>query len=103
MNILVPPHLRDEVEDNVERILRGEQIQDYETERVRKDGSIVPGLAHAVPPQGRERENRRSFAIIRDITERKRAEEELRRSLEYLELAQAGAGGRSVGLGHSFE
>ncbi|MDE3039547.1 MAG: PAS domain S-box protein [Nitrospirota bacterium] len=91
VNILLPSHLRGEVERNVEKILRGERIQDYETERVRKDGSIVPVSLTLSPVKNAEGKIIGSFAIIRDITERKRVEEELRRSLEYLEMAQAGA------------
>jgi PAS domain S-box-containing protein len=91
VNILVPSHLRGEVERNVESILRGEQIQDFETERVRKDGSIVLVSLTLSPLKDANGKVVGPFAIIRDITERKRVQEELRRSLEYLELAQAGA------------
>ncbi|MEK7349666.1 MAG: PAS domain S-box protein, partial [Nitrospirota bacterium] len=81
VNILVPSHLLGEVERNVERILRGEQIQDYETERVRKDGSIVPVSLTVSPLKDAHGKIVGPFAIIRDITERKRAEEELQRTL----------------------
>ena len=81
VNILVPSHLRGEVERNVERILRGEQIQDYETERVRKDGSIVPVSLTVSPLKDAHGKIVGPFAIIRDITERKRAEEQLQRTL----------------------
>lgn len=80
VNILVPSHLLGEVERNVERILRGEQIQDYETERVRKDGSIVPVSLTVSPLKDAHGKIVGPFAIIRDITERKRAEEELQRT-----------------------
>lgn len=91
VNILVPPHLHGEVERKVERVLRGEQTQDFETERVRKDGSLVPVSITVSPFKDARGNIIGPFAIIRDISERKRAEEELRRSLEYLELAQTGA------------
>jgi PAS domain S-box-containing protein len=81
VNILVPSHLRGEVERNVERILRGERIQDYETERVRKDGSIVPVSLTLSPLKDAHGKIVGPFAIIRDITERKRAEEELQCTL----------------------
>ena len=82
VNILVPSHLRGEVERNFESILRGEQIQDYETERVRKDGSIVPVSLTISPLKDAHGKIVGSFAIIRDITERKRAEKELQRTLD---------------------
>lgn len=91
VNILVPSHLRGEAERNVERVLRGEQTQDFETERVRKDGSLVQVSITVSPLKDVHGKIIGPFAIVRDITERKRAEEELRRNLEYLELAQAGA------------
>jgi PAS domain S-box-containing protein len=90
-DILEPSHLRGKVERIVERILRGELIQDYETERVRKNGSIVPVSLAWSTLKDATGKIIGLFAIIRDITERKRVEDELRRSLEYLELAQSGA------------
>lgn len=91
VNILVPPHLQGEVERNVERVLRGEQAQHFETERVRKDGRLVQVSITVSPLKDLRGNIIGPFAIIRDITERKRAEEELRRNLGYLELAQTGA------------
>ncbi len=67
-------------------VLRG-----FEYEVYRKDGSRIwiSEFARVV----RDERGRTLYyeGAIEDITERKRAEEELRRSLEYLELAQAGA------------
>ncbi len=80
VNILVPPHLRGEVERNVELVLRGEQTQDFETERVRKDGSLVPVSITVSPLKDVQGRIIGPFAIMRDITERKRAEETLRRT-----------------------
>lgn len=91
VSVLVPSHLSGDVERNVARILRGEQIQDYETEWLRKDGSSVPVSLTLSPLKDAQGNIVSPFAIIRDITERKRAEEALRRSVEYLELAQVGA------------
>ena len=82
VNILVPSHLRGEVERIVESIFRGERIQDYETERVRKDGSIVPVSLTVSPLKDAHGKIVGPFAIIRDITGRKRAEEELQRTLD---------------------
>ncbi|MEO5956283.1 MAG: PAS domain S-box protein, partial [Nitrospiraceae bacterium] len=90
-DILEPSHLCGKVERVVERILRGELIQDYETERVRKNGRIVPVSLAWSTLKDATGKIIGLFAIIRDITERKRVEDELRRSLEYLELAQSGA------------
>ena len=81
LNVLVPSHLQGKAERTFESILRGEQIQDYETERVRKDGSIVPVSLTVSPLKDVHGKIVGPFSIIRDITERKRAEEELQRTL----------------------
>jgi len=39
--MLIPPHLRSEETDIIERVKRGERLESYETIRVRKDGGII--------------------------------------------------------------
>ena len=80
VDILVPAHLLGEVARNRERILRGEQLPALETERVRKDGTIVPVSVTLSPLYDEQGIIAGAFAIIRDMTERKRAEETLRRT-----------------------
>jgi len=41
IGILAPPNRADELPEIIERIKHGERIQHYETERVRKDGTII--------------------------------------------------------------
>jgi PAS domain S-box-containing protein len=80
VNILVPPHLRSEMARNVESVLRGEQTREFETERVRKDRSLVSVSITLSPLKDVRGNVVGPFAIIRDITERKRVEEALRRT-----------------------
>jgi PAS domain S-box-containing protein len=42
ISFLIPPHLRHEEIEIIEAIKRGEVIENYETERLRKDGTIIP-------------------------------------------------------------
>ncbi|HYI92475.1 MAG TPA: ATP-binding protein, partial [Bryobacteraceae bacterium] len=60
----------------------GRAIRDFEADIVRKDGSVVRELSHAVPLFDERGAVRGSLAVFVDITERRRAEEVLRESEE---------------------
>jgi two-component system, sporulation sensor kinase A len=80
------------VEKNVRLIKEGNPFQSYETVRKRRDGSITNVLISGFPiPSGREKMN--GWAInIRDITERKQAEELMIRSEKLSIAGQLAAG-----------
>jgi PAS domain S-box-containing protein len=80
ISILIPSNLPDELPQILGRLKRGERVQHYETERVRKDGKIID-ISLAVSAI-RDSTGRLVGAstIARDITERKRAEEALKES-----------------------
>jgi PAS domain S-box-containing protein len=84
-DLLCPPETIQECHEMRDRLLQGEQVEHVETVRRRKDGSLVDvslTLSAIRDAQGRFS----SFCIIaRDISERKRAEDELRRSHDQLE------------------
>jgi len=72
-----------EAAEILERIRRGERVEHYETTRVRKDGSVV-AVALTVSPI---HDHRGRFigvsSIARDITERKRSDQQARATSQY--------------------
>src|SRR5882724_5393412 len=84
--LVVPEELWAEAEEYTRRGTRGE-ILNVETMRKRKDGTRVPVSIVGVPVSIAG-SHISEYVIYRDITERKRAEEELRRSESYLAEAQ---------------
>lgn len=85
INLLVPAHRTGEVEATVARAMKGERIQDLVTERKRKDGSLVPVSLTIFPVKTLDGQIIGCSAIVRDITERKKAEEILRQKQRELE------------------
>jgi PAS domain S-box-containing protein len=75
ITILVPPDRHHEQRAILERLKRGERIEDYETVRQRKDGSSVNVSLTVSPVKNAEGKIIGAAAIGRDITERKRAQE----------------------------
>jgi len=78
---LLPPEVHDQV---AQHVATGDEAP-YETKGLRKDGSVFVSevRGRAIPYQGRLVR----VSAIRDITERKRAEEALRQSQEFLQAA----------------
>lgn len=72
---------RKRANENILRVLKGEQLGVNEYTALRKDGSTFPVIIHSSPIM-RENKTAGLRGIIIDITERKRAEEELRMSEE---------------------
>ncbi len=82
LSILDPPKLAGETEELTELIKQGDQIYNYETLRLRKDGTTIyvsTTLSLVLDLFG---ESIAISIIARDITKTKRAEEELRESEE---------------------
>ena len=75
ITILIPPDRHHEQRTILERLERGERIEDYETVRQRKNGSSVNGSLTISPVKNAEGKIVGAAAIGRDITERKRAQE----------------------------
>jgi PAS domain S-box-containing protein len=85
--LIIPPGRRDEERAIIERLTRGEQVDHFETVRVRKDGSLVDVALTISPMKDAEGRIVGASKLARDITERKRAEEDLRQAqadLEYM-------------------
>ncbi len=80
--LLIPADRVDEEPGILERIRRGETVDHYETVRERKDGSRVDISMTVSPIKEAAGRIVGTADIFRDITERKRTEEQLRRSAE---------------------
>ena len=85
INILAPPDLSEEIPAILERIRRGERVDHYETARVRKDGTRIYVSITVSPVRNSVGNVVRASTVARDVTERKEAEEKIRRLNETLE------------------
>jgi PAS domain S-box-containing protein len=84
-DLIVPQELRAEAEDLTHRVSQRGEIPTIETIRSRKDGTRVPVSIVGVPVTSEGRQIA-EYAIYRDITKRKGAEEALRQSRDELEM-----------------
>lgn len=90
ISIIFPPERLNEFQEIQESIRRGEPVTHYETERVRKDGKRIDVSLTISPIRDSEGRIVGASSIKRDITERKRVEEALRRSeARFLRLAES--------------
>ena len=75
---LVPPELLHEEPEILARIKRGESVEHFESVRIRKDGRKIDVALTISPVRNAKGIIIGASKIARDITERKRAEEDLR-------------------------
>jgi light-regulated signal transduction histidine kinase (bacteriophytochrome) len=85
ITILAPPDYPDEPLAILESLKRGDRIEHYETERMRKDGTRMSVSLTVSPIRDVAGHVVGASAIARDITARKRAEEAISRLNEELE------------------
>ncbi len=86
MSLLIPPGHEDEEPFILERLKRGERIEHYEAVRQRKDGTLVPVSLTISPIKDGTGAIIGASKIIRDITERKQAEQRIMDSLREKEV-----------------
>jgi PAS domain S-box-containing protein len=96
VSFLVPPGHADEVPDILRRLSQGEHIEDFETVRMRKDGTIIPVSLNFSAIRDSNGKVIGASKIAHDITERKKAEEDLRASNEELTRFNNAAVGREL-------
>jgi len=77
VQILIPDDHPDEEPRILARLRAGKRIEHYETQRVRKDGSLVDISLTVSPIKNPDGKIIGASKIVHDITERKRAEEKL--------------------------
>ncbi len=83
MSTLIHPDRPDEMDGILARIRQGERVEHYETMRVRKDGRAISISLTVSPIYDSESTLIGVSSIARDITERKRADENLRAASLY--------------------
>ena len=76
--LLLPPERIDEEEQILQRLVRGERVEHLETVRVAKDGKRLDVSVTVSPVMGPDGRIAGASKIVRDITDRKRAEKALR-------------------------
>lgn len=89
ISVLVPPENHNDVPQILERIARGEQVEHYETVRVRKDGQRIHISLSVSPIMDATGKIVGASAIARDVSERRRADEKLRATTEQLRALSA--------------
>ena len=88
VSTLVPPGYPDDTPDIMQRLRRGERIKHYETRRQAKNGTVLSVSLTISPIRDEKGTIIGASTIARDITERKRSEEELRRSRQALQESE---------------
>jgi PAS domain S-box-containing protein len=89
VSAIVPSEAAGDLSDLLDRMRRGETIGSFQTVSVRKDGTRVDVSITVSPLKGKFGQITGVSAIVRDITERCRREEELVRLNEELKKAAA--------------
>lgn len=89
ISLIIPPDEPDEVPILIARIRRGEPVRHYETNRRRKDGSIINVSLSISPLRSRTGAIIGASTIARDITDRKQAEKEREKLILDLQEALA--------------
>lgn len=85
MTMLIPEHYMNEEKSILERILKNERVAPFDTVRRRKDGSYVHVSVTVSPVRDEDGTVVGASKILRDITQARERDEELRRSNSDLE------------------
>ncbi|MGD9680106.1 MAG: ATP-binding protein [Candidatus Obscuribacterales bacterium] len=89
LSIIVPDDRWCEVEDVLQSLQDGKTVKSFETTRRRKDGSVVQVSVQVAPLRDETGQVIAAFAISRDVTARRQAEEALLRQAETLARSNA--------------
>jgi PAS domain S-box-containing protein len=85
VSMLAPPERHDEIPSILNRLKHGEPVEHLETIRVRKDGTRINVSLTISPIRDRDGQITGASTIARDISERRRAEQERARLLAEVE------------------
>jgi len=78
ISLLIPVDKEDDLDTILQKVSRGEPVYHYETKRRRKDGRVIDVSLTSSPIKDQNGSIIGVSTIARDISERKRAEEEMR-------------------------
>jgi len=92
ITILIPDERHDEESLILGRVRRGQRIEHFETVRLHKDGHPIDISLVISPIKNESGKVVGASKIARDITERKKADEQLRRALEFDETVMLSMG-----------
>lgn len=87
MSMLVPPGHADHMEQVLATILRGQRVSHYETFRRKKSGEVIGVSLSVSPVRDADGSLAGASTIMRDVTDRRRAESERLNLLQQLEHA----------------
>src|SRR5438105_2646344 len=82
IRMIIPADRQDEEDEVLSRIRRGDRVDHYETIRRRKDGTLIPVSLTVSPIRSQSGTVVGASKIARDISERKRAEDERQHLLQ---------------------
>jgi PAS domain S-box-containing protein len=85
VTLLIPEDRLEEEPNIIERLIRGEQLEPFESIRRKKDGTLVPVSVRISPIKDISGRITGASKIVRDITAQRRAEAQLRTLLAELE------------------
>ncbi len=74
---IFPPEMTEEEKQTLEQIVRGDRVEHFETQRMHKDGTLIPVSLTASPLKDNTGKIVGLSKIVRDITAQKQAEVEL--------------------------
>ncbi|MDB5223077.1 MAG: cph1 5, partial [Chitinophagaceae bacterium] len=100
ISLTIPLHLQNEENEIIKKILTGEIIKPYETERLRKDGEIISVSLTISPIKDSTGNIIGASKICRDITEKKKTEMQLGENFRKLESANSELEAFSYSVSH---
>lgn len=100
VSILFAPGRAEDLQKIVDVVRRGDIVNAYETQRRCKDGTIIDVMLTVSPIKDRYGRIVGMSKISRDITEKKKAEQELREQREWFETTLASIGDAVIATDH---